>query len=92
MYKILPYSYIKARILGVKIKPSKNPLKKIDVYDWNNQYICSIGARNYMDFPTLLKTKGKETALKHRNNYIKRHHKDIKKIGSRGYYAGHILW
>lgn len=92
MYKILPYSQLKARVLGVKIKPSKNPKKKIDIYDWNNQFIFSIGANGFMDFPNYIEKFGLEYALKKRNNYIKRHHKDMKKIGSRGYYAFHILW
>ena len=33
MYHILPYSYNKARELGVNIYPSKKPGKKIDVYN-----------------------------------------------------------
>ena len=31
-YKILPYSYKRARKLGVTIKPSRTKGKKIDVY------------------------------------------------------------
>ena len=34
-YKILPYSFRKAKELGVVIKPSTNLLKKIDVFNYN---------------------------------------------------------
>jgi hypothetical protein len=57
-YEILPYSYHKAKELGVKIVPSKNPKKKIDVLDWNKNYICSIGDIKYNDFPNYVKEKG----------------------------------
>ena len=32
MYKITPYTYSQAKRLGVTIKPSTNPTKKIDVF------------------------------------------------------------
>ena len=40
VYKIKPYSYEKAKLLNVKIKPSTRKDKKIDVYK-DNKYICS---------------------------------------------------
>ena len=92
MYNILPYSYKNAQTLGVKIKPSKIKNKKIDVYDFNNQLICSIGDIHYKDYPTYYITNGKEYAEDRRKKYWSRHKKDISKNGSKGYYSGHILW
>jgi len=57
MYEITDYSYQRAKDLGVKIRPSTKKGKKVDVLDWNNQYITSIGALGYSDYPTYLKTK-----------------------------------
>ena len=89
-YHILPYSYNKAKTLGVTIKPSNYKDKKIDVYK-NDKYICSIGALGMMDYPTYIKEKGKEYAENRRKLYKLRHSKDNVK-GTRGYYALHILW
>ena len=36
MYKILPYSFQRAKEINVKILPSENLTKKIDVYKDNN--------------------------------------------------------
>jgi hypothetical protein len=91
-YEIQPYSFKQAKKLGVKIKPSTNPKKKIDVFDWNNQFICSIGAKGYSDFPTYIKEKGKEYADERRRLYKIRHNKDRVKEGSPGYYSDNILW
>lgn len=91
-YKITPYSYQQARKLGVKIAPSKNPKKKIDVFDWNNQYILSIGAKGYKDYPTYLEEKGKDYADNRRRLYKIRHNKDRQVLGSAGYYSDRILW
>jgi len=49
MYKISKYSYIVAKKLGVKIVPSQNAKKKIDVLDYYGNYICSIGAYGMND-------------------------------------------
>ena len=53
VYKIKDYSYQQAVKLGVEIKPSTNPKKKIDVYK-NSKKIVSIGAMGYNDYPTYL--------------------------------------
>jgi hypothetical protein len=92
MYEISQYSKDKAKELGVKILPSKNKNKKIDVFDWNGQYICSIGSINYKDYPTYLREKGQIYADHRRRLYRLRHAKDLKNIGSAGYYANLILW
>lgn len=95
-YKIHPYSFRKAKELGVVIKPSSNKLKKIDVFK-NNQKITSVGAIGYKDFPTYLELekKGlipKGTANKRRNLYKIRHMNNRKIKNTAGYYADQLLW
>lgn len=95
-YKILPYSFRKAKALGVEIKPSSNLLKKIDVFK-NGKKVASIGARGMNDYPTYLQKekKGyyeKGYANKRRQLYKERHEKDRHVVGSTGYYADKILW
>jgi hypothetical protein len=95
-YKILPYSFRKAKELGVVIKPSTNLLKKIDVFK-NGKKVASIGARGMNDYPTYIEKekKGyyeKGYAYKRRKLYKERHEKDRHKVGSNGYYADKILW
>ena len=93
-YHISNYSFAKAKLLNVDIKPSKYKNKKIDVYK-NNIFICSIGDyKNYpnSDYPTYLTTHNKEYAEERKRLYKLRHNKEKDKIGSAGYYAFHILW
>jgi hypothetical protein len=95
-YKILPYSFRKAKELGVVIKPSTNLLKKIDVFK-NGKKVASVGARGMNDYPTYLEKekKGyyeKGYANKRRKLYKERHEKDRNIVGSNGYYADKILW
>jgi hypothetical protein len=92
MYEILPYSKKKAKELNVKIYPSRNKNKKIDVYDSNGYFITSIGQYGAMDYPTYLKYCGKEIANERKRLYKIRHKKDRMIKGSRGYYADKILW
>jgi hypothetical protein len=58
MYEITPYSKLKAKELGVQIKKSTNPKKKLDVFK-NDKKVASCGAIGYSDYPTYIKTKGK---------------------------------
>jgi hypothetical protein len=95
-YKILPYSFRKAKELGVVIKPSSNILKKIDVFK-NGKKVASVGARGMNDYPTYLakEKKGyfdKGYADKRRKLYKERHEKDRRVFGSAGYYADKLLW
>ena len=92
MYQIQPYTYSQALKLGVKITPSKNPLKKIDVFDFNGNYICSIGAIGYNDYPTYLKTKDKAYADERRRLYKIRHQHSRHKKGSASYCSDNLLW
>jgi hypothetical protein len=91
MYIIKDYSFNKAKLLGVTIKPSIKKGKKIDVYK-NNDYVTSIGAINYNDYPTYIEKKGIDYANQRRILYHQRHKKDLNKINSAGYYAYNILW
>lgn len=89
-YKITQYSFDQADKLGVNIKPSKNPKKKIDVFK-ANRFIASIGASGYSDYPTYLKTN-KQLAETKRKNYKARHQANRTKPNTPGYFADKILW
>lgn len=95
-YKILPYSFRKAKDLGVVIKPSSNILKKIDVFK-DGKKVASIGARGMNDYPTYLNYEKsglfqKGYANNRRKLYKERHEKDRKVKNSNGWYADQILW
>lgn len=93
IYEILPPTYLIAKKLGIKIQPSSsNSKKKINIYDFHGNFIFSIGEKGYGDYFTYLKKYGKEYANERRRLYISRHHKDIKIIGSAGYYSYFLLW
>jgi hypothetical protein len=89
-YEIKPYSYAKAKELGVTIKPSSQKNKKIDVYK-NGKFLYAIGDIHFNDYPTFLQEKGKEHAETRRHLYHMRHKKD-NVIGTRGWFALNILW
>jgi len=91
MYVITSYTKKKAKELNVTVKPSSNKKKKIDVYK-DNKKVASIGAKGYSDYPTYVKSGGKEYADKRRELYKARHSKDSKVVGSNGYYANELLW
>ena len=89
MYKILPYTFKKAKALNVIVKPSNRKNKKIDVFDkWGN-YIVSIGDNRYLDYAYYLKFLGKKIADQKKTNYNLRHNKNN---GVAGYYAKKLLW
>lgn len=89
-YDIKKYSYDQAKKLRVKIKPSSNPKKKIDVYDTKDNKIVSIGDINYKDYPSYIKEKGENYANQRRRLYHLRHKNN--KLGSASYYSKKILW
>ena len=91
MYQITNYTKEKANELGVKVVNSKNPKKKIDVFK-DGEKVASIGAVGYKDYPTYMKTRGKEFADTRRALYKIRHKKDINVVGSNGWYANELLW
>jgi hypothetical protein len=75
MYQITPYTFQRAREIGVEVRPSTNKNKKIDVYK-DGKKIASIGDPNYLDFPTYIKEKGQAYADERRRLYHIRHAKD----------------
>lgn len=89
MYTITDYTRNQANKLGVQVKPSTNPKKKIDVFK-NDKKIASIGAKGYMDFPSYVKKDGIEYANERRKLYRARHKKDLSK--GNGYWSGKLLW
>jgi len=91
VYEITDYTKKKAKKLGVVVRPSSNPKKKIDVYK-DNKKISSIGSTGYKDYPTYLKTATKDYADERRRMYKIRHKKDRNILGSNGYYADELLW
>lgn len=90
MYKILDYSYARANQIGVIIKQSEKAGKKIDVFDLNNDYICSVGALGMSDFPTYIETHGLEYANERKKRFYQRF-KNIK-TGTKLWYSAILLW
>jgi hypothetical protein len=89
MYSVLPYTKQQAKRIGVTVKPSSNPEKKLDVFE-DGDKVASIGAKGYFDYPTYLKEKGKVVAEERRRLYHLRHKRGKK--GTAGYYASVLLW
>lgn len=90
-YTITPYTYKQAHKYGVKVMPSKNRTKKIDVVK-KGKVIASVGAMGMNDFPTYMKKCGKRYAKTRRRLYKIRHNKDRKIKGTRGWWADKLLW
>ena len=90
-YTITAYTRRQAKKHGVTVKKSKVKGKKIDVFK-NGEKVASVGALGYGDYPTFMRTKGKEFANKRRKAYKKRHQKDRTKRGTPGWYADKLLW
>ena len=90
-YIIQPYTKKQALKMGLIVKPSIKPNKKIDVYK-DNILIASIGAKGYYDYPTYIKDYGIEYAEKRRVLYKKRHNNNRHILGSNGYLSSELLW
>ncbi len=78
--------------LGVNIKPSSNRKKKLDVFDYHWNFICSIGDIHYGDYDSYIKTHGLEYATQRKNLYKQRHERSRHHLGTASYYADQILW
>lgn len=99
-YRIRPRTSRIAEKLGVVIRPSTNPAKKIDVFiplEGKQFKKVSIGARHYADFHVYreLELAGKVpdgTAAQRKRAYEARHAKDMNKPGTPGFYAHKLLW
>jgi hypothetical protein len=105
-YKIKQYSLDKIQELNTKldtdifsIKLSKNPSKKLDIYE-RDKVIASIGAikKNgvpFMDYGTYLEEMGEKYANKRRKLYLARHAKEkdiIDDTVSTSWWTRWILW
>jgi len=90
-YHILPYTYARARKLGVQIRPSDNPKYKLRVTTKSGKTIYC-GAAGYNDYPTYIKKYGLAFANERRRLYKIRHNKDRHVHGTAGYYADTLLW
>ena len=90
-YKITKYTYDKAKELGLTVKVSKFPLKKIDVYK-NNIYLSSIGDSRYNDYPNYIIIFNLAYANKRRNLYINRHKQNADVMYSKQWLALQLLW
>jgi hypothetical protein len=88
MYEIQPYTFRKAKQLGVVVKPSQRSNYKIDIFNKQGEYMFSGGDRRYFDYPTYLKEKGEAFADKRRKAYHNRHKGETE----RGQVIGFLLW
>lgn len=96
-YKIKEYTKRQARKIGVIVRPSTRKGKKIDVYNMQGDYLASVGATGYADYPTYmqLERQGKVsegTANARRKAYKSRHQKTRTKKWSRSWLADKLLW
>ena len=80
-------TYDIAEELGIKITPMK---EKIDVLDWNGNYICSISRKK--DYYFYLSKRGLPYAEYKRTQYWYKHRKEINKLGSEAYYEAILFW
>ena len=79
-----------ARRLGVQIKPSSVPGKKLDVFK-GGQKVASIGAKGYWDYASY-KALQPDIANDRRRAYRQRHADERLRRGTPGFYAYYILW
>lgn len=89
-YQILPRTHEMAKHIGVTVRKSTNPNKKIDVFK-DGKKVASIGGAGYEDYPHYLR-KDKGIAEEKKRLYKLRHEKDRKVVGSPGWYADKLLW
>ena len=90
-YKITKYTYEKAKELGLTVKVSKFPLKKLDVYK-DNVYLASVGDSKYNDYPTYCIAYSKEYGDRRRMLYINRHKRNADVKYSKQWLALNLLW
>jgi hypothetical protein len=90
-YRITNYTRKMADKIGVTVKPSTNPEKKIDVFR-KSRKIASVGAAGMNDFPTYIRTRGMAFAKTRRRLYKMRHERDRHVKWSNGWLADKLLW
>lgn len=88
MYQIKPYTYQKAKEIGVQVEPSTLKNKKIDVFK-EGRKIASIGDIRYSDYSSYIIERGKPYADFRRKLYHMRHSKDHK---IEGLLSRFLLW
>lgn len=100
-YKITEYTYNRAKMLGVEVKTSKDPKKKIDIFK-DGELIARVGGMRpngeaYGDYPTYLlrERKGeiaKNSARIRQILFLKRFAKAIEVKGSDAWWSSKLLW
>jgi hypothetical protein len=81
-----------AKRIGVEIKLSKNPKKKIDVFNKEGKKLASIGDINYSDYAHYIDDKGLVFANVRKKIYGIHHINDMNVKNSPGYYSKQLLW
>lgn len=71
-YHIRPFTYARARHLGLTIYPSDNPKWKLEVYDDKGLFITYCGNSKLMDFPMYLEERGLFVACRKRYQWFQR--------------------
>jgi len=90
-YHITNYTRKMAKKIGVVVKPSTHPEKKIDVFR-HSRKIASVGVAGMNDFPTYIRTRGLAYAKTRRRLYKMRHERDRHTKWSNGWLADKLLW
>jgi hypothetical protein len=90
MYSITERSKNIAKENNLVVKSSKDKKHKIDVFDKSKNFITSIGALGYKDYPTYLKEQGKDYGDNRKKLYRIRHKNDLNT--TRGKLSNLILW
>lgn len=92
-YKIKEYTYDKAAQIGVTVKPSKNKKFKIDIYiNGGKDYLYSVGAAGYKDYPTYIEEAGLEYADERRRLFKLRNKISDNQQYSRKWFVDQLLW
>jgi hypothetical protein len=91
-YKITRYTFKQAKKHNLLVKPSTKHGKKIDVYTHSGDFLGSVGAYGYNDYPNYIKKYGLSYANSRRRLYRQRHSRDRKKKYSKGWLADVLLW
>jgi hypothetical protein len=91
MYSITPYTQRQARRIGVEVRPSVKPEKKIDVFR-DGERIASIGARGMGDYPHYVRSHGMAYAKERQRLYKRRHGDDRLKRWTPSWLTDNLLW
>ena len=93
MYHITSYTRQQAAKYGLSVKPSQVRGKKISVYK-GDDYLGSVGAIGYLDYPSFKREQGPDVAEEHRRRYHDRHKHEngYNTMYSRSWLARTLLW